>query len=112
MLALVNRYFESPPDLALYQEIFSPDFVDRPPDDSEGVRGPEGMLDFASSLQRFASDTSVEIHEAFRDHDTLALLVTLRATARASGAAIEQREIVMWRFAGGRIVERWWAVDR
>lgn len=111
--ALVRRYFAAAvaDDLDVFDDLFAPDYVNHRPDGGEN-RGPAGMKEFVRGvLERFPG-LAVDVQELFADGDKVAARITLRGTSAAAGTAVASTEIQLYRIAGGKIAERWYAVDR
>src|SRR5262249_9680926 len=111
--ALVRRYFAAAAagDLDAFDALFAPDYVNHHQDGRED-RGPEGMKAFVRGVLGAVGGLSVEVHDLFADGDKVAAKITLGGTWTATGAPIAVTEIQLYRVAGGRITDRWWAVDR
>ena len=110
--SLVRRYLDAAVagDLDGFDALFAADYVNHRPDGDED-RGPDGMQEFVRGVLALIPDLSVEIHDLFADGDTVAARLTLRGTLMPTGAPIALTEIQLYRISGGRIAERWFAVD-
>jgi predicted ester cyclase len=109
-VALVRHYLASPSTLDNFDDLFAADYVNHHPEGGEDS-GPEAMKEFVRAVFGLIPDLSVEVQDLFADGGTVAARLTLRGTLAATGAPITMTEIQMYRIAGGRIVERWYAVD-
>jgi predicted SnoaL-like aldol condensation-catalyzing enzyme len=89
-------------DFAAVDELLTPDYVDHdaPPGTPPGPDAPKA---FVGALLDHHPDLRVEVEDVFGEDDRVAL--RLSWNARASG--FQQRAIVMLRFEGDRIAERW-----
>jgi ketosteroid isomerase-like protein len=110
---LVRRYFAAAEagDLEVFDALFAPGYVNHRVDGTED-RGPDGMRAFIRGVLARIRGLSVEVHDLFADGDKVAAKITLRGTWTATGTPIAVTEIQLYRVAGGKIVDRWWAVDR
>ena len=110
---LVRRYFAAAEagDLEVFDALFAPGYVNHRVDGTED-RGPDGMRAFIRGVLARIHGLSVEVHDLFADGDKVAARVTLRGTSAAAGTAVAITEIQLYRIAGGKIAERWYAVDR
>jgi predicted SnoaL-like aldol condensation-catalyzing enzyme len=89
-------------DLEAVHDLLTPDFVDHdaPPDTPAG---PGAAKAFAGAMIAHHPDLLVEIEDVFGEDDRVALRV--RWNAEATGYV--QYGIVVFRFDGDRIAERW-----
>ena len=110
--ALVRRYFEAATAGALdrFDVLFAADYVNHHPDGGED-RGPEGMKEFVRGVLALIPDLSVDVQDLFANGDMVGARITLRGTLPATGTPIALTEIQLYRISGGRIAERWFAVD-
>ena len=69
------------------------------------------MKEFVRAVFRLIPDLIVEVQDLFATAAPSPPRLTLRGTLAATGAPITMTEIQMYRIAGGKIVERWYAVD-
>jgi len=89
-------------DLDAVHELLAPDFVDH--DAPPGTPpGPEAARAFAGAMIAHHPDLKVEIEDVFGEADRVAL--RLRWNAEETGYV--QYGIVVFRFDGDRIAERW-----
>ena len=111
-VALVRRYFEAAATGAVdrFDVLFAADYVNHHPGGGDDT-GPEKMKEFIRGVAALIADLSVELHDLFADGDTVGARLTLRGTAKATGTPIALTEIQLYRISGGKIAERWYAVD-
>jgi ketosteroid isomerase-like protein len=111
--ALVRHYLEAGQagDTEAFGELFAADFVSHRPNGGED-RGPAGMQAFIAGLHERISGMEVEILELFADGPMVAARIAIRGTWAATGASIALTETQLWRVAGGKLAERWYAVNR
>lgn len=114
---LVRRYAEivSSGDLAALETILAPDFVQHRPAGAEA--GLERMRAFVAGVRREMPDLEMRVEvvfadDAFADGVRVGALVTLRGTSVQLGRPVAFREIHVYRVAGGKLAERWFAVER
>jgi ketosteroid isomerase-like protein len=114
---LVRRYAEivTSGDLDALGAIIAPDFVQHRPAGAEA--GLERMRAFVESVRRELPDLEVSVEvafadDAFADGTRIGALVTLRGTSARLGKRVAFREIHVYRVAGGKLAERWFAVER
>jgi len=85
---------------------FSADFLDHD-EPGEPQVGPEAAQTMMEAAYRRWPDLDVTIEEMIAEGDKVGVRNTWRATEAESGRRIEFHGFVSWRFAGGKIVERW-----
>ena len=109
-----NREVIEKGDLAAFEEIMAPDFVNRTA--APGVSpGPDGMLFVLNQVLRPAfPDLRVEIHDQIAEGDKVTTRKTLRGTHRGTlqgvaptGRAIAIQVIDIVRLRDGRYAEHW-----
>jgi ketosteroid isomerase-like protein len=114
---LVERYVElvNGGDLDQLEALFAPDFVQHRPTGSEvGL----GLLRvFVESVRRVLPDLVMRLDvifadPAFPDGARIGALITQSGTSAQLGRPVTFREVHLYRIAGGKIAERWFAVDR
>jgi ketosteroid isomerase-like protein len=89
-------------DLDVVNELMTPDFVDH--DSPPGTpSGPEAAKAFAGAMISHHPDLTIEVEDVFGEDDRVAL--RLRWNAEQTGYV--QYGIVVFRFEGDRIAERW-----
>jgi ketosteroid isomerase-like protein len=89
-------------DLDAVNELVTPDFVDH--DAPPGTpAGPEAAKAFAGAMISHHPDLTIEVEDVFGEDDRVAL--RLRWNAEETGYV--QYGIVVFRFEGDRIAERW-----
>jgi predicted SnoaL-like aldol condensation-catalyzing enzyme len=101
---IARSYFEriTAGDLGAVDELLTADFVDH--DSPPGTpRGPEAAKAFAGAMISHHPELRIEIEDVFGEDDRVAL--RLRWNAEATGYV--QYGIVVFRFEGDRIAERW-----
>lgn len=109
MKDFVRRHFEDfvnqkKSDVALAN--FSTDFLDH--DEAGGpVIGPKAAKVMMERAYDRWPDLRVEILDILAEGDKVMVRNQWRATNSASGKRIEFHGFVLWRFANGKIVERW-----
>ena len=114
---LVERYVEvvNGGDLDQLGALFAPDFVNHRPTGTEVDSVPCGRLSSrcaGSCLDLVMRLDVVFADPAFPDGARVGALVTQSGTSAQLGRRVTFREIHLFRIAGGRIAERWLAVDR
>jgi len=101
---IARSYFErvTAGELGAVDELLTPDFVDH--DAPPGTpQGPEAAKAFAGAMISHHPDLKIEIEDLFGEDDRVAL--RLRWNAQETGYV--QYGIVVFRFVGDRIAERW-----
>lgn len=101
---IARSYFArvSSGDLEAINELVTPGFVDH--DGPPGTpAGPEAAKAFAGAMISHHPDLTIEVEDIFGEHDRVAL--RLRWNAEQTGYV--QYGIVVFRFEGDRIAERW-----
>ena len=101
---IARSYFDrvTQGDLAAIDELLTPDFIDH--DAPPGTpQGPEAARAFAGAMISHHPDLKIEIEDIFGEGDRVAL--RLRWNAHETGYM--QYGIVVFRFEGDRIAERW-----
>jgi predicted ester cyclase len=85
---------------------FSPDFLDH--DEPGGVQvGPEVAKTMMESVYRKWPDIHVTIEDILGEGDKVMVRNIWRGTDATNGQKIEFHGFVLWRFANGKMVERW-----
>jgi predicted ester cyclase len=85
---------------------FSPDFLDH--DEPSGPQiGPRAAKAMMESAYLKWPDLHVTVEDAIAEGDKVMVRNTWRATEAGTGKKIEFHGFVLWRFAKGKIVERW-----
>jgi ketosteroid isomerase-like protein len=101
---IAQSYFErvTSGDLDAVNELLAPDFVDH--DAPPGTpRGPAAAKAFAGAMIAHHPDLKIEVEDVFGEDNRVALRV--RWNAEETGYV--QYGIVVFRFEGDRIAERW-----
>jgi len=115
--AIVRRWSEelwSQGNLAVADEIVSPDYLRHDPGDPFPARGPEDVKRLVSMLRGMLPDLTIEIEDIVGEEDK----VVIRYTAVGAdtngfmghpptGKVIHAAAIQIFRFANGKIVESW-----
>jgi steroid delta-isomerase-like uncharacterized protein len=98
-------------------EVYAPDLVDHDPAAEHGG-GLDGVRRYFDDLRTAFPDLHVEEDVVVADGDHVALAYRLGGTQHgrfhgvaATGHCVETRGMMIARFADGKIVERWGAVD-
>lgn len=98
-------------NLTLAEEIVSADFVnhDAPPD---APGGPAGLRAVVTMLRTAFPDLYITVEEMIAEGDTVVARTTMRGTHRGpffgippTGRKVEQQQVHVLRFAGGRTIE-------
>jgi predicted ester cyclase len=85
---------------------FSEDFLDH--DEPGGaVVGPLAAKTMMELAYQFWPDLHVEVEDILAEGDKVMVRNVWTATEKSSGRKISFRGFVLWRFARGKIVERW-----
>jgi predicted ester cyclase len=109
MKDFVRRHFEdfvNRKDLGAALRNFSSDFLDH--DGPAGpVVGPEAACQMMEGAYRHWPDLHVVVLDAICEGDKVVVRNRWTATDLVSGRKCEFHGFVMWRFARGKIVERW-----
>jgi predicted ester cyclase len=109
MKAFVRRHFDDFVNRKLSTvalQNFSHDFLDH--DGPAGpVVGPAAAKQMMEGAYRKWPDLRVEVLDAISEGDRVVVRNQWTATDSVSGKKVEFHGFVMWRFANGKIVERW-----
>jgi predicted ester cyclase len=109
MKDFVRRHFDdfvNRKKSAVARKNFSADFLDH--DSPTGpVVGPEAAVTMMEAAYRKWPDLRVEVLDAVCEGDRVVVRNSWTGTDAATGTKVEFRGFVMWRFANGKIVERW-----
>jgi predicted ester cyclase len=113
MKAYVRSHFEAfvnEKNVDIADGTLSPDFYDH---DGPGGRpiDREGDKAMMRAMQARFPDLHVTIEDMIAEGDKVVCRNVWHATDPASAKPISFKGIVIWRFAGGKIVERWASVD-
>jgi len=80
--------------------------------------GPQGFIDFFTTLRTAFPDAHIEAEQLVVDDDHVAIAYTLTGTHQGvfrgvsgTGHKVKVRGVQVARFVGGRIVERWGSTD-
>ena len=109
MKQFVRNHFENfvnKKDLTQAERSFTDGFFDHDEVTGPAVGVVAAQLMMRKALERWP-DLHVTIEDILAEKDKVMVRNTWRATEASSGLKIEFRGFVLWRFAGGRIVERW-----
>lgn len=109
MKTFVRNHFEhfvNGKDLTQAERSFSPDFFDH-----DEATGPAIGIEPAQFMMKKAferwPDLKVTIEDILAEADKVMVRNVWQATESSTGREIEFRGFVLWRFARGKIVERW-----
>ena len=115
--ATAARFYEvyNEGDMGLIDELFSPDFVGRDPNDPSQVRhGPEGVKRVVEAFRNAFPDIEGTLEDQTAEDDKVVNRYTGRGTHRGEflGVAPTRREVelsgvTIFRLRGGKIVEGW-----
>lgn len=99
-------------NLALLDQLLSPDFVDSTPGAPKDVRGPEVIRASQARARRIFPEVSYTVEDLIGEGDKVAARYTVRATGRSTsdsqpGPKVEVTGITIFRIAGGKIREAW-----
>lgn len=85
---------------------FSADFLDH--DEPTGVEvGPEAAKKMMEAAYKRWPDLKVTVQDILAEDDRVVVRNSWTGTEATTGRKIEFHGFVMWRFANGKIVERW-----
>jgi predicted ester cyclase len=113
MKALVRRHFEefvNQKKLDVADENLAPEFVDHDGPGGKQVNREEDKAMMRSMHARYP-DLHVTIEDTIAEADKVVCRNVWRMTDPSSGKKISFKGIVIWRLAGGKIVERWASVE-
>ena len=112
LLELINKQ-----DFDRLDEVYAHDLIDHDPAPEHGG-GLDGVIRYFADLSAAFPDLRFDEEVVIADGDHVAMVYRLTGTQRgrfhgvaATGHRIAARGMQMSRFAGGKIVERWGAVD-
>lgn len=96
-------------------EFYAPEYVDHTPSSVRGLApGRDGLRQAFAMFRRAFPDVRHVIEDVIADGDRVAVRLRAEGTHRgelfgipASGRRVTQAAIVIYRLAGGKIVERW-----
>ena len=98
--------FVNEKDSSIAYRSFSPDFLDH--DEPTGVEiGPDAAKKMMEAAYAKWPDLHVSVEDILAEGDKVMVRNVWTATDSASGKRIEFHGFVLWRFAAGKIVERW-----
>ena len=109
MKQFVRHHFEvfvNQKDSSIAYRSFSEDFVDHDEPGGEAV-GPEAAKTMMEAVYKKWPDLKVSVEDILAEGDKVMVRNIWRGTDASSGVAIEFHGFVLWRFANGKIVERW-----
>ena len=109
MKQFVLHHFEvfvNQKDSSIAYRSFSEDFFDHDEPGGEAV-GPEAAKIMMEGVYRKWPDIRVSVEDILAEADKVMVRNIWRGTDSASGVAVEFHGFVLWRFANGKIVERW-----
>ena len=103
--------------LEVLKELVDPGVVDHDPAPNQGP-GPEGYIQFFRDLRTAFPDLKIEIKHLVADDHCVAIAYKMTGTNKGrfleigpTGHTIIVRGVQIARFYGGRMVERWGALD-
>src|SRR5215472_10773374 len=113
MKRFVKNHFEDfvnrkNPEVALIN--LSPDFLDHDEMNGPSV-GPEPAMNMMKQLYSIWPDVNVTVEDIIAEGDKVMVRNVWRATNPKTGEKLEFHGFVLWRFANGKIVERWATVS-
>lgn len=113
MKAYVKRHFQefvNAKNVDIADETIAEDFLDH---DGPGGRptGRDGDKAMMRAWQQRCPDLHVTIEDVIAEGDKVVCRNVWRMTNPDSGSKVELKGIVIWRFAKGKLVERWASVD-
>jgi steroid delta-isomerase-like uncharacterized protein len=104
--------------LAVADEIISPDYVRHDPGDPFPARGPEDVTRIVSMLRAMLPDLHIQVEAMIAEGDIVVSRYTATATDSVgymglppTGKTIRTSAMQMFRFSQGKIVESWAARD-
>jgi steroid delta-isomerase-like uncharacterized protein len=119
---LVRRLYEqgfNAGDLALVDQLVSPDVVTHNPIILDAPTGPDSIRGGIEMLRRSFPDLHVEVLDLIAEGDRVAAFLRMSGTNagdyRGGGATNRRgslRAFFVWRVADGRLVESWGVADR
>ncbi len=105
---VINHFdqFVNQKDLDAIDRNMSDDFLDH---DGPGGRpiGREGDKAMMAAMHKQFPDLRVEVREALAEGDKVMIRNVWTGTHADTGKRVEFHGFVLWRIAGGKIVERW-----
>jgi steroid delta-isomerase-like uncharacterized protein len=114
---IAARFYEvyNKGDMELVDELFSPDFVGRDPDDPSLERhGPEGVKRVVEAFRNAFPDLEGTLEDQTAEDDKVVNRYTGRGTHRGeflgvapTGREVELSGVTIFRLSGGKIVEGW-----
>lgn len=121
-LAVLERYVRevfNAGDLSVVDDIFSPGYRAHSANSVVLAAGPEGVRQFVASTRAGFPDLTATVEDAFADGDLVASRWTLRGTNTGSwlgypptGQAAVWENVVISRFAEGKVAEEWFNFDQ
>lgn len=104
-------------DLDVLRQVFAENVVDHDPAPDQGP-GPQGFIDFFSTMRRAFPDFKVTVDHLVQDEDNIAIAYTVNGTHEGdflgiapTGKTVKARGVQIARFENGKIVERWGSSD-
>ena len=109
----VRHHFEvfvNQKNIAIADETLAPDFLDH---DGPGGKPADREADKAMMRGMHARypDLHVTIEDMIAEADKVVCRNLWRATDPATGSKLSFKGIVIWRFANGKLVERWASIE-
>lgn len=103
--------------LELIRDVVADDVVDHDPAPSQGP-GPQGYIDFFSTVRNAFPDFDVEVEQMVTDEDHVSFAYTASGTHKGeflgvapTGKKISWRGMQIGRFENGKLKERWGSSD-
>jgi predicted ester cyclase len=113
MKDFVRRHFAefvNAKNVDVADETLAPDFLDHDGPGGQRANREQDKAMMRAMHQRYP-DLHVSIEDMIAEGDKVVCRNVWRATDASSGRPISFKGIVVWRFAAGRIVERWASVE-
>jgi len=119
--ANVRRVYEeaiNQGNMAVVDELVSPDYIEHDPGFPQPVHGPEGLKQYFMVFRTAFPDTTITIEDMIAEGDTIAVRHTYRGTHKGdlmgmppTGKQVTVTGIVIHRIADGKFVESWVNAD-
>jgi len=121
-IAVMRRYYEeivNQGNLALADEIFTPDYVSHHNDPAHLPPGPPGVQAFVAITRTGFPDLRLTVDQIFAEGDQVASMWTMAGTHTgewfgmpATGKQARWSGVVVTRFDGSKIAEDWYNFDQ
>jgi steroid delta-isomerase-like uncharacterized protein len=119
--AAIRRVYEeaiSRGNMAVIDELVSPDYVEHDPNYPQPVRGPEGLKQYFLAFRSAFPDLHLTIEDIVGEGDTVAVRHTTRGTQKGdllgippTGKQLTTTGMTIQRFVDGKLVETWVNAD-